>query len=114
MKNNWKKRRGVVYSTDPDYTYNTGEEQQGSTPPPNEQTLCIRLDRKNRKGKTVTIIEGFRESEEELKVLGKELKTSCGVGGSVKNGEILLQGDFRERVFPLLEKKGYKVKRPGG
>jgi len=74
MENDWKKRLGVVYSTDPDYQYDTGEEPRKKPPEPHEQTLCIRLDRKRRKGKTVTIIEGFQESEWELKDLGKELK----------------------------------------
>ena len=114
MENDWKKRLGVVYSTDPDFQYDAGDEEPEKSPPPREQTLYVRLDRRNRKGKTVTLIEGFRGSEEELKMLGKELKTTCGVGGSAKNGEILLQGDFRERVLTLLLEKGYKVRRAGG
>lgn len=114
MENDWKKRLGVVYSTNPDFQYDAGDEEPEESPPPGEQTLHVRLDRKNRKGKTVTLIQGFRGSEEELKMLGKELKTGCGVGGSAKNGEILLQGDFRERVSALLKEKGYKVRRSGG
>jgi translation initiation factor 1 len=115
MENDWKKRLGMVYSTDPDYPYETGDEaQQGKTPPPGEQTLGIRLERKGRKGKTVTIIVGFRGSGDDLKTLAKELKTALGVGGSVKNGEILLQGDFQERAQEMLMKIGYQVKRAGG
>ena len=115
MENDWKKRLGVVYSTDPDYQYEKGEEnRKEKTLRPGEQNLRIRLDRKGRKGKTVTIIGGFRGSGEDLKTLGKELKTALGVGGSVKNGEILLQGDFQKRAQEMLMKKGYQVKRAGG
>lgn len=114
MKNDWKKRLGTVYSTDPDFAYDSGDEPQETTFPPGAQTLRISLDRKNRRGKTVTRIEGFRGSDEDLKELEKALKKNCGVGGSAKNGEILLQGDFRERVGNLLMEKGYHIKRKGG
>ena len=114
MENDWKKRLGVVYSTDPGYRYDTEDKPQEETPEPGEQILRISLDRKNRKGKTVTIIEGFRGSEEDLKALEKTLKKSCGAGGSAKNGEILLQGDFREKAMKLLSEKGYHIRRKGG
>ena len=104
----------MVYSTNPDFEFNADQEETQETIPPGEQKLYVRLDRKQRKGKTVTLVEGFTGSEEEVKSLGKELKTRCGVGGSAKGGEILLQGDFRERVIALLKEKGYQVKRVGG
>lgn len=114
MENDWKKRLGVVYSTNTDFEFDTDRKEESETLSPGEQTLYVRLDRKNRKGKTVTLIEGFVGSEEDLKELGKELKSKCGVGGSAKEGEILLQGDFRERVVTMLQKKGFKVKKSGG
>ncbi len=114
MENDWKKRLGVVYSTNPDFEFDRNKKEEQETLPPERQLLYIRLDRKQRKGKTVTLVEGFHGTEEGLKSLAKELKSACGVGGSVKNGEILLQGDFRERVMNILSEKGYKVKRSGG
>ncbi len=114
MENDWKKRLGVVYSTDPEFSYSGEEKEDTDTLEPGLQTLYVRLDRKNRKGKTVTLVEGFVGRDEDLKALGKELKSRCGVGGSAKEGEILLQGDFRERVVSLLQDKGYKVKKSGG
>jgi translation initiation factor 1 len=112
--NDWKKRLGVVYSTDPGYEY-TGEEESGTdTLPPGSQKLYVSLDRKNRKGKTVTLVQGFTGRDEDLKDLGKRLKSSCGVGGSVKDGEIILQGDFRDRVLRLLQEQGYAAKKKGG
>ena len=82
--------------------------------PPDGQRLIVLLDRKNRKGKTVTLIRGFVGSEEDLKALGRELKQQCGVGGSVRDGEILVQGDFAERILEILTRKGYRAKRSGG
>lgn len=114
MENDWKKRLGMVYSTNPDYAYESEGKEEQETLHPAEQKLYVKLDRKNRKGKTVTLVEGFVGSDEELKSLGKELKSRCGVGGSAKDGEILLQGDFRDRVMVLLKDKGYNVKRSGG
>lgn len=114
MDNDWKKRLGVVYSTNPDFSFESGENEEEQTLPPNQQKLYVKLDRKNRKGKTVTLVEGFVGSENDLKALGKELKSKCGVGGSAKDGEILLQGDFRDRVISLLKDQGYNVKRSGG
>ncbi len=112
--NDWKKRLGVVYSTNPDFDFEKENEQKEETLPPKQQNLKVSIDRKKRKGKSVTLITGFVGSEDDLKDLGKMLKKKCGVGGSVKNGEILIQGEFRERVIELLKKEGYKVKKSGG
>ena len=114
MENDWKKRLGVVYSTNPEFQFEKDQDDAEETLPPQQQKLYVRLDRKNRKGKTVTLIEGFTGTEEDLKSLARELKSKCGVGGSARDGEILIQGDFRERIMILLEEKGYKVKRSGG
>jgi len=114
MENDWKKRLGVVYSTNPDFSYESDGKEESVTLPPGDQTLYVRLDRKNRKGKTVTLVEGFVGTGEDLSELGKELKSKCGVGGSAKHGEILLQGDFRDRVVAILNNKGFKVKKSGG
>ena len=97
---------GTVYSTNPDFVYDYGEEQ-AVTIEPAKQNLRVMLDKKQRAGKKVTLITGFQGSDFDLAVLGKELKSACGVGGSVKDGEILLQGDFREKVMTLLVQKGY-------
>ena len=112
-KNKKKDISGVVYSTNQNYDYSYDDEQEEETLPPNEQDLRIVLDRK-KGGKVVTAIIDFIGSKEVLKTLGKELKTYCGVGGTVKNGEILIQGDFRDKILALLLKKGYKAKKKGG
>ena len=114
MENDWKKRLGVVYSTNSEFAFESEENKEQDTLPPAQQKLYVKLDRKNRKGKTVTLVEGFVGSEGDLKSLGKELKSKCGVGGSAKEGEILLQGDFRDRFIDLLQNKGFQVKRSGG
>jgi translation initiation factor 1 len=114
MGNDWKERLGVVYSTNPDFSYETESENEEMTLPPRQQKLYVSLDRKNRKGKSVTLVTGFVGQEDDLKELGKLLKTRCGVGGSAKNGEIFIQGDFRERVIEILKTEGYIVKRSGG
>jgi len=114
MENDWKKRLGVVYSTDKDYGYERDEAEESETLPPPQQQLYLSLDRKNRKGKDLTLLEGFAGRADDLKALGKKLKTRCGTGGSVKEGKILIQGDFRDRVQQLLEAEGYRVKRKGG
>jgi translation initiation factor 1 len=114
MANDWKDRLGMVYSTNPDFKFESENEDEEQTLPSQQQKLIVMLDRKKRKGKSVTLVTGFVGSEYDLKELGKMLKTKCGVGGSVKNGEILIQGDFRERVMDLLKAEGYKVKRSGG
>lgn len=106
---NWKDKLGVVFSTNPDFKYEEEEEEEPSLPPQQQQLLILK-DSKQRKGKTVTLVQGFVGREEDLEALGKMLKTKCGVGGSAKDGEIVLQGDFRQKVKEILEKDGYKVK----
>ena len=98
-----KKQRNshIVYSTDPDFVYDD-ENEVVETPEPSKQKLIIRLDRKQRRGKQVTLIEGFTGNDEDLKKLSKILKTKCGVGGSAKDGEIIIQGDFRKKTEQIL------------
>lgn len=108
MKNNdWKDRLNVVYSTNPDFKYESIEEEEAETLPKNQQKLRIFVEKKGRGGKTVTLIKGFIGTEEDLKELGKLLKTKCGVGGSVKDNEIIIQGDFKQRITDLLKAEGY-------
>ena len=100
---------GVVYSTNPDFAY-THDETQAVTPP-EKQTLIVTIDRRQRAGKQVTLVSGFTGTAAGLEALAKMLKSKCGVGGSAKEGQILIQGDFRDRVVALLLEKGYKAKR---
>ncbi len=111
MENDWKSRLGVVYSTNPDYQYTTEEAPRQETLPPGKQRLVVSIDRRNRGGKQVTLVSGFKGSEEDLKELGRTLKTRLGVGGSAKDGEITIQGDFRDKVVSLLQEAGYPAKR---
>jgi len=104
-----KKKRIEIFSSSDDF-----ENEQEPTLSPNQQKLYISLDKKQRKGNGVTLIEGFVGTEEDLNDLGKKLKSKCGVGGSSKDGEILIQGDNRDKVIKLLEADGYSVKRKGG
>ena len=109
------KNNRVVFSTNPDYEYHDDAlEQEAETLPPLQQKLTIMLDKKQRKGKKVTLVTGFVGSTDDLKALGKMLKSRCGVGGSVKEGEIIIQGEFKEKVKSILEGMGYKCKISGG
>ena len=109
--NDWKKRLGVVYSTNPDFNYTQAPEPEAVTPEPSRQRLIVRIDRRQRAGKQVTLVEGFQGSAEDLAALGKTLKTKCGVGGTAKDNEITLQGDLRDKVTALLVGMGYNAKR---
>jgi translation initiation factor 1 len=104
-------RRGIVYSTDPDFQYQPDEDDQQETLEPGQQKLLVRIDRRQRKGKEVTLVEGFVGDADALKALGKRLKSLCGVGGAVKDGQILLQGDHRDKVLAALQKDGYGARR---
>ena len=109
-----KNRTGVVYSTNPDFSFQTNEPAPAATPPPQQQQLRVQLDKKQRGGKQVTLITGFVGTDADLQTLGKLLKTKCGVGGSAKDGEVVVQGDFRDKVLEVLLKEGYKAKKTGG
>lgn len=109
MKNNdWKERLNIVYSTNPDFSYEREDdapEQPGIAK--EKQAIRVSLDKRNRKGKVVTLITGFQLSDDELDKLARLLKVKCGVGGSAKEGEIVIQGDFRNKALELLHKEGY-------
>ena len=109
MTKNWKDNLSTVFSTNPDFKLDN-EEDEIETLPNDKQLLIVSIDKKQRKGKTVTLIEGFVGKTNDLEHLAKMLKTKCGVGGSAKDGEIVIQGDFKLKVKELLEKEGYKVK----
>ena len=105
----WKSRLGVVYSTNPDFQFTTEDdlEVEQDTLPPAQQKLRVRIERAGRKGKTVTLVTGFVGSEDDLKQLGKLLKTKLSTGGTAKDGEIVIQGDVRQPILELLHKEGY-------
>lgn len=101
---------GVVYSTDPDFEYAETHVESTENLPPSQERLVVRLDKKQRGGKKVTLVEGFHGSDEDLVALGKKLKQKCGVGGSVKDRVVLIQGDFRDKVLETLRSSGYSAK----
>lgn len=112
-KNDWKNREGVVYSTNTDFSFQYQSNKSNETLPLAKQVLYVGIDKSGRAGKQVTLISGFVGKTEDLEVLTKLLKTKCGVGGSCKNGEILIQGDVREKVLAILQKEGFKGKKSG-
>ncbi len=114
MSNKLKDRVNIVYSTNPDFKYETENISEADTLPKNQQNLKVMLDKKQRAGKMVSLITGFVGSKNDLEALGKMIKTKCGVGGTVKDGEILIQGDFRDKIMQLLLTEGYKTKKAGG
>jgi translation initiation factor 1 len=114
MAKNFKNISGIVYSTNPDFQYHQNKDGTEKTLPPNRQDLRVQVDRKQRAGKVVTLITGFVGEEKDLEALGKTLKSKCGVGGTVKDGQIIIQGEFADRILKLLLEAGYKAKRSGG
>jgi translation initiation factor 1 len=109
-----KKREGIVYSTNPDFSFPEPSGEDEITLPVNRQLLYIWLDSKGRNGKTVTLIKGFKGQYGALDELSTLLKKLCGTGGSVKDGDIIIQGNFREKIIGFLSQKGYKTKKAGG
>lgn len=109
-----QKFEGIVYSTDSNFEYDYELDVIIETLPPKQQKLRVLLDKKSRKGKIVTLVEGFVGADEDLQNLAKALKQKCGVGGSAKDGEILIQGDFKQKIFELLKNLDYQVKLVGG
>jgi translation initiation factor 1 len=114
MGKNKKNRIDVVYSTNPNFNFDHEEELEEETLDPGNQLLYVSIDRKQRGGKEVTLVEGFVGTDDDLKDLGKLLKSKCGVGGTAKDGEIIIQGKFKDKVAELLEAEGYRVKKKGG
>lgn len=112
-KNDWKNREGVVYSTNNDFNYQYQQEETEKTLPAQQQNLKVQLDKSMRAGKQVTLVTGFTGKTGDIEILGKLLKTKCGVGGSVKDREIIIQGDHRDKIVQILLKEGYKAKRVG-
>lgn len=109
--NDWKKRLGVVYSTNPDFKYAESCSEEPQTLEPSKQRLTVRIDRRQRAGKQVTLVEGFVGTSDDLAGLARTLKVKCGVGGSAKDGEITIQGDLRDKVTAILVSMGYNAKR---
>ncbi|MEN0004057.1 MAG: translation initiation factor [Bacteroidota bacterium] len=113
-KKNKNKRTGIVFSTNPDFEYSYEQEEEQDELPPQQQHLRVMIDRKRRKGKEVTLVTGFVGPEDSLKDLAKYLKSKCGVGGSAKEGEIIVQGNHRDKVVALLKEKGYSQTKASG
>jgi translation initiation factor 1 len=109
-----KHREGIVYSTNPDFNFTDNSAKKIMTLPANQQQLKVWIDSKSRSGKTVTLVKGYVGRPEDLEILARELKTKCGTGGSVKGKEIIIQGNFREKIIDYLKAKGYKAKKAGG
>jgi translation initiation factor 1 len=105
--NDWKDRLNIVYSTDPDFIYDTSEDEETESVVPNKQRLRLRIEKNGRGGKTATIVSGFKGPESDLNALAKTLKTYCGAGGSAKDGEIIIQGDMRDKLIAKLKTLGY-------
>jgi translation initiation factor 1 len=114
MAKKQQKVQNVVYSTNPNFAYELEQSDDIQTLPPQQQRLYVSIDRKQRAGKEVTLIEGFVGAEDDLKDLGKLLKSKCGVGGSVKDNEILIQGNFKQKIFDLLLKEGFSQTKQKG
>jgi len=114
MAKDWKDRLGVVYSTNSDFQYENENGSEEETLDPKNQDLRVSIDRKRRKGKTVTLVTGFVGTKDDLEALAKTLKSKCGTGGSAKEGEIIIQGDFCLKIIDILKNTGYRVKRSGG
>jgi translation initiation factor 1 len=112
MDKNKRNRKGIMYSTNPDFKFEY-ENEKVDTLSNNQQNLKVCID-KHRSGKIAIIIKGFIGTADDLKALGRILKAKCGVGGSAKNGEIIIQGDLRDKVMAILAKEGYNYKRVGG
>ncbi len=113
MSKKKRKDNNIVYSTNPDLSFEDGHEE-AETLPPQQQNIKVQREKKGRGGKEVTIVRGFVGSEDDLKELGKDLKKQCGVGGSAKDGEIIIQGNHADKITQLLVKAGYKAKKSGG
>jgi translation initiation factor 1 len=112
-KNDWKKREGIVYSTESSFQFEYQQNEESNTLTPKQQNLKVGLDKSMRAGKQVTLVSGFVGTQDDLEQLGKMLKSKCGVGGSVKDGEVIIQGDHRDKIVLILQKEGYKAKRVG-
>jgi translation initiation factor 1 len=112
-KNEWKKREGIVFSTASDFEYTHPRDEEAATLSPGQQQLKVSLDKSGRAGKQVTLVSNFVGTSSDLEKLAKTLKAKCGVGGSVKDGDVVIQGDMRDKVLALLHKEGYRAKKIG-